>query len=78
MVKIGCPKCNLKVSGKNIVRDVNSNLFSTNHEMDGTRSFTCFFWNKVRIFITEQTGFKQRRILRALTKVRLVMTKDIR
>ena len=27
--------------------------------------------------ITAQTGFEQRRVLRALTKIRLVMTKDI-
>ena len=27
--------------------------------------------------MTAQTGFEQRRVLRALTKIRLVMTKDI-
>jgi len=27
--------------------------------------------------IAEQTGFEQRRVLRALTKIRFVMTKDI-
>jgi hypothetical protein len=42
--------------GKNIVRDVNSNLFPTNHEMDGKRSFICFFWNKVRILSPNRLG----------------------
>ena len=45
--------------------------------MNGKRSFICFFWEQSLNSIAEQTGFEQRRVLRALTKIRLVMTKDI-
>jgi len=45
--------------------------------MNGRRSFICFSWNKSSNSIAEQTGFEQRRVLRALTKIRFVMAKDI-
>lgn len=87
MAKIACPKCNSKKlwklqNGKR--RCARCRYEFIPHKLPLT--FTRDEWKKViRLFLMEQssnsivarTGFEQRRVLRALTKIRLAMTGDI-
>ena len=87
MAKIACPKCNLKKlyklqSGKR--RCAQCRYEFVPHKLPLT--FSRDEWKKIiHLFlmeqssnsINEQTGFEQRRVLRALTKIRLVMMQDI-
>jgi transposase len=87
MAKIACPKCNSKKlynmqSGKR--RCARCKYEFIPHKLPLT--FSRDEWKKIlHLFlmeqssnsIAEQTGFEQRRVLRALTKIRFVMAKDI-
>ena len=87
MAKIACPKCNSKKlynmqSGKR--RCARCRYEFIPHKLPLT--FTRDEWKEIlHLFlmeqssnsIAEQTGFEQRRVLRALTKIRFVMAKDI-
>jgi hypothetical protein len=87
MAKIACPKCNSKnlyklQSGKR--RCARCWFEFIPHKLPLT--FSRDEWKEIiRLFlmeqssnsIAEQTGFEQRRVLIALTKIRLVMIKDI-
>jgi len=87
MAKIACPKCNSKKlyklqSGKR--RCAQSRYEFIPHKLPFT--FSRDEWKKIiHLFlmeqssnsINEQTGFEQRRVIRALTKIRFVMTQDV-
>jgi transposase len=87
MAKIACPKCNSKKlyklqSGKR--RCARCRYEFIPHKLPLT--FTRDEWKQIiHLFlmeqssnsINEQTGFEQRRILRALTKIRFVMMHDV-
>ncbi|MCK9592403.1 MAG: hypothetical protein M0Q91_10395 [Methanoregula sp.] len=87
MAKIACPKCNSKKlynlqKGKR--RCARCKYEFIPHKLPVT--FSRDKWKKILHLylmeqssnsITEQTGFEQRRVLRALTKIRFVMAKDI-
>ena len=87
MAKIACPKCNSKKlyklqSGKK--RCARCRYEFIPHKLPLTFSrdewkqiIHLFLMEQSSNSIAEQTGFEQRRVLRALTKIRLVMTKDI-
>ena len=87
MVKIACPKCNSKKlynlqSGKR--RCARCKYEFIPHKLPLTFSrnewkeiLHLFLMEQSSNSIAEQTGFEQRRVLRALTKIRFVMAKDI-
>jgi transposase len=87
MAKIACPKCNSKKlykkqSGKR--RCAECRYEFTPHKLPLTFSrdewkaiLHQFLLEQSSNSIAEQTGFEQRRVLRALSKIRCVMTKDI-
>jgi len=87
MAKIACPKCNSKKLWKfqsGIRRCARCRYEFTPHKLPLTFSrdewktiIHLFLMEQSSNSISEQTGFEQRRILRALTKLRLVMTNDI-
>jgi len=87
MAKIACPKCNSKKlyklqSGKRRCAQCRHEFIP--HKLPLT--FSRDEWKKIiHLFlmeqssnsINEQTGFEQRRVLRALTKIRFVMMQDV-
>jgi len=87
MAKIACPKCNSKKvyklqSGKRRCAQCRYEFIP--HKLPLT--FSRDEWKKIiHLFlmeqssnsINEQTGFEQRQVLRALTKIRFVMMKDV-
>jgi transposase len=87
MAKIACSKCNSKKlynlqSGKK--RCARCRYEFIPHKLPLTflrdewkEIIHLFFMEQSSNSISEQTGFEQRRVLRALTKIRLVMTKEI-
>ena len=87
MAKIACPKCNSKKL-YNMQRG-NKRCARCRYEFIPHKlplTFTRDEWKKIlHLFlreqssnsIAEQTGFEQRRVLRALTKIRFVMTMDV-
>ena len=68
--------------GRDVVRDVSMSSFPTNYPLTFSRDewkeiLHLFLMEQSSNSIAEQTGFNKQRVLRALTKIRFVMTKDV-
>ena len=87
MAKLACPKCNSKKlykmqSGKRRCalykyEFIPHKLPLTFSREEWKELLHLFLMEQSSNSIAEQTGFEQRRVLRALTKIRFVMKKDV-